>query len=82
MRYIVQAVVALALLVGLPMFLETPTSTAGMVAATLGAAILIAFGIQGVIGYVRSRRPQSFPDSIMPPPKPGERKPPTPRREA
>ena len=79
MRYIVQAVFALAMLIGLPVFLETPTSTAGMIAATLGAIILIGAGIQGVIGFVRSRRPQSFPDSLMPPPKPGDRKPPTPR---
>jgi len=79
MRYLVQAIFALAVLVGLPVFLETPTSTAGIVAATVGAVILIGVGIQGMIGYVHSRKPKSFPDSIMAPPKPGERKPPTPR---
>ena len=82
MRYLVQAIFALAVLIGLPVFLDTPTSTEGMIAASIGAAILIVAGIQGVIGFARSRRPQSFPDSLMPPPKPGERKPPTPRREA
>ena len=79
MRYIAQAIFALAMLIGLPVFLETPTSTEAIVAATAGAVILIAIGIQGVIGFVRSRRPQSFPDSLMPPPNPGDRKPPGPR---
>ena len=79
MRYLIQAIFAFAMLVGLPVFLETPTSPAGMIAATLGAMILIALGVQGVIRYVRSRKPVSFPDSMMPPPQPGDRKPPTPR---
>ena len=82
MRHIVQAILALAVLIGLPVFLDTPTSTEGIIAATLGALILIVAGVQGVIGYVRNRRPQAYPDSILPPPKPGDRKPPTPRREA
>ena len=82
MRYVVQAIFALAVLIGLPVFLDTPTTTEGIIAATLGAIILIVVGIRGVIGFVRSRRPQAYPDSIIPPPKPGDRKPPTPRREA
>lgn len=82
MRYLVQAIFALAVLVGLPVFLETPTSPAGMIAATLGAVILIALAIQGAIRFVRSRKPTSFPDSMMPPPQPGDRKPPTPRTGA
>jgi uncharacterized membrane protein (UPF0136 family) len=67
MRYIVQAIFALAVLIGLPVFLDTPTSTEGIIAATIGAIILVAIGIQGVIRFVRSRKPQSFQDSIMPP---------------
>ncbi len=82
MRYILQAMFALAALIGLPVLLETPTSSEGMITATIGAAVLIAIGIQGVIGFVRSRKPQSFPDSLMPPPTPGDRKPTTPKPEA
>lgn len=82
MRYVIQAIFALAALIGLPIFLDTPTSTEGMIAATIGAVILIVAGIQGVIGFVRSRRPQAYPDSIIPPPKPDDRKPAKPRPEA
>ena len=67
MRYIVQAIFALAVLVGLPVFLATPASPEGMLAATIGALILIAVAIQGVARFVRSRKPRSFLDSLMPP---------------
>ena len=70
MRYILQAVFALAALIGLPVFLEAPASPEGMIGATAGALILVGFAIRGVIGYVRSRKPQSYHDSVMPPVEP------------
>ena len=66
---ILQAVVALALLLGLPIVLEAPTSTQGELAAAAGAVLLVAVAIHGVVRFVRSRKPRSFPDSIMPPRK-------------
>ena len=70
MRHIVQAVFALALLLGLPVFLDTPASMEGMIAAGLGALVLAVIALSSVLAYVRSRKPQSFPDSIMPPVEP------------
>ena len=69
MWYLVQAFVALALLVGLPFVLPTPSSTAGELAAAIGAVVLVALGIQGVVRFVKSRKPRSFHDSIMVTPK-------------
>lgn len=70
MRYIIQAVFALAVLVGLPVFLEAPASLEGMIGATAGALILVAVAIRGVLSCVRSRKPSSYHDSIMPPVEP------------
>ena len=67
MRYIVQAVFALAVLVGLPVFLDAPTSTEGLIGAAVGALILIVVAVRSIVAYVRSRKPQSYHDSIMPP---------------
>ena len=69
-RYILQAVFALAVLIGLPVFLDTPASLEGLIAATVGAVILGLVAIRGVIGYVRSRKPSSYHDSVMPPVEP------------
>ena len=41
-----------------------------MIGATAGALILVGFAIRGVIGYVRSRKPSSYHDSVMPPVEP------------
>ena len=67
MRYIVQAVFALAVLVGLPVFLDAPTSLEGLIGAGIGALILIVVAVRSIVAYVRSRKPQSYHDSIMPP---------------
>ena len=69
MWYLVQAVIALALLVGLPFVLPTPTSTLGELAAALGAVVLVTLGIQGVVRFVRTRKPRSYHDSLMVPPR-------------
>ena len=62
MLYIAQAAVAIALLVGLPFVLDPPATDEHMIAAALAA--------HGVVGYVRSRKPKSYPDSVMPPVEP------------
>ena len=69
-RYILQAVFALAVLIGLPVFLDTPASLEGMIAATAVAVILCLVAIRGVVRYVRSRKPSSYHDSVMPPVEP------------
>ncbi len=67
MRYLLQAVFALAVLIGMPLFMEAPATTEGMLAASAGALILVAAALHGFAGFVRSRKPRSFPDSIMVP---------------
>ena len=69
-RYILQAVFALAVLIGLPVVLDTPASLEGMIAAAVGAVILCLVAIRGVARYVRSRKPSSYHDSVMPPVEP------------
>ena len=74
MRYPLQSFLALAVLIGLPTVMETPSSTAGMIGAALGALILIGIAFRGVVGFVNSRKPRRYPDSIMPPPSPPKKK--------
>jgi hypothetical protein len=66
-RYVLQTLVALALLVGLPVFVKAPASTEGMVAAGAGALVLVALAVHGAISYVRSRKPRAYLDSVIPP---------------
>ncbi|MEO8145367.1 MAG: hypothetical protein ABI654_14245 [Betaproteobacteria bacterium] len=70
MRYIVQAVFALAALIGLPVFLDAPASPEGLIGAGVGALILIVIAVRSIVGYVRSRKPQSYHDSVMLPKDP------------
>jgi hypothetical protein len=77
---IVQAVVALVLLIVLPIMVETPETTQGIVASGAVALVLFAFLVSGVARFMRSRR-RPYLDSMMPPPKPGGGKPPTPTKE-
>ena len=67
MRYVLQAGLALAALVALPLLVEPPESLAGQVVAVIGALILAGLALRGMIGFVRSRKPRSYPDSLMPP---------------
>lgn len=66
MRYLAQALLALAVLVGLPMVVETPESLPGQIAAVIGALILAGLAFRGVVGFVNSRRPKRYLDSVMP----------------
>jgi uncharacterized membrane protein (UPF0136 family) len=70
MRYLLQAVVALGVLIGLPVFLEAPTSIEGMIAAGAGALVLLGAALHGVVHFMRSRRPRPFLDSMLPPKEP------------
>jgi len=70
MFHLAQAAVAFALLIGLPVVLEPPATEEGMIVAAFGAMFLAAVAAHGVVGYVRSRKPKSYHDSIMPPVEP------------
>ena len=65
---IAQAALALALLIGLP-FILTPASHTDLLFVGFAALILLAFLVEGVVRFLRSRRP-IFHDSIMPPQEP------------
>jgi hypothetical protein len=73
MLYLAQAGVALALLIGLPFVLDPPATDERMIAAAIGALVLAALAVHGVVRYVRSRKPKSYHDSIMPPVEPPKR---------
>jgi hypothetical protein len=74
MRYLLQAFLALAVLIGLPIFAEAPEETWMQVAAGIGALVLSGLAYRGVVGFVNSRKPKRFHDSVMvpkeQPPKP------------
>jgi hypothetical protein len=70
MIYLAQAGFALALLIGLPFVLEPPTTDERMVAASIGALVLAAVAIHGIVRFVRRRKPGVYHDSVMPPVEP------------
>jgi hypothetical protein len=70
MRYILQASLALGLLIGLPLVLEPPETVEGTIGAAIGALILVGLAFRGVVGFVNSRRPKRYADSIMVPKEP------------
>ena len=63
---LIQAAVALALLIGLPIVLEPPTTPWGVGGLVTASLLLMIFCAEGVVRFVRSRR-RPFPDSIVPP---------------
>jgi hypothetical protein len=70
MLHLAQAAIAFALLIGLPVVMEPPHTDNGMLAAGFGAVFLAALAAHGVVSYVRSRKPKSDHDSILPPVEP------------
>ncbi len=66
MIYLAQAGIALALLIGLPVFLDPPATDEHMLAASIGALTLAAVAVHGILRFVRSRKPSSYHDSVMP----------------
>ena len=63
---LIQAGVSLALLIGLPLVLEPPTTPWGVAGLVVAAMLLIAFLAEGVMRFIRARR-RPFADSILPP---------------
>lgn len=75
---LIQAGVALVLLLGLPVVLDpssTPWGFGGLVAAAL---LLLVFFAEGVVRFVRGRR-RPFADSMLPPEPDRRDKPPKPK---
>ena len=66
MRYLLQAVVALGVLIGLPIFLETPSSIEAILALGGVAVVLVGTAFHGITTYVRTRKPRVFMDSVLP----------------
>jgi hypothetical protein len=63
---LIQAAVALVLLIGLPIVLEPPTTPWGVGGLVTASLLLMIFCAEGIVRFVRSRR-RPFPDSIIPP---------------
>ena len=62
---LVQAVAALALLIGLP-FVLTPVSSMEIAGVGIAGLVLLGFLVEGVLRYLRTRKPVAFLDSLMP----------------
>lgn len=63
---LIQAGVALVLLIGLPIILEAPTTPWGVVGLGVAAVLLLAFLVEGVLRFIRARH-RPFADSVLPP---------------
>ena len=75
MRYIVQAFLALGALIAAPLVFDTPDELWEQIAWGVVALILVGLAFRGIVGFVHSRRPKHFHDSVMAPkvpPKPKE----------
>ena len=70
MRYLIQALLALAALMAAPLLFEPPEELWQQVGAIAAAVILIGLAFRGAVGYVNSRRPKRFHDSLMAPKEP------------
>ena len=70
MRYLIQAIVALLALALGPGLIETPEETWQQIAAGVVALILVGLAYRGVVGFVNSRRPKRFHDSLIAPKQP------------
>ena len=66
-RFLLQALVALAALALGPAVLEAPETLGWEIAAGVAALVLVGIAYHGIVGFVNSRRPKRFPDSVMAP---------------
>jgi hypothetical protein len=66
MRHLLQAVVALALLIAAPLVFEAPDELWEQVAAGIAAVVLVALAFRGITAYVQGRKPRVFLDSVLP----------------
>ena len=73
MRYIIQAFFALAALIAAPLVVEAPDELWEQVAAGVAALILVGLAFRGIVGFVHSRKPKRYHDSIMVPKDPPKR---------
>jgi len=67
MRYLVQAFLALGALIAAPLLVDVPEEQWQQIAAVVIALILAGLAFRGMIGFVRSRKPRPYLDSMMPP---------------
>ena len=67
MRYILQAFLALGALIAAPLLFDAPEELWQQIAAGVVALILAGLAFRGMAGFVRSRRPRVYLDSLMPP---------------
>ena len=67
MRYIIQAFLALGALIAAPLLFDAPEELWQQIAAGVVALILAGLAFRGMAGFVRSRRPRVYLDSLMPP---------------
>jgi len=67
MRYLLQAFLALGALIAAPLLFDAPDVLWEQIAAGAVALILAGLAFRGMVGFVRSRKPRSYPDSVMPP---------------
>ena len=74
MRYLLQAIAALGALALGPFVLDAPETLEWQLAAAIGALVLAGLAYRGVVGFVNSRRPRRFHDSVMSPKKPAKKK--------
>ncbi|HLX80277.1 MAG TPA: hypothetical protein VKS43_06810 [Burkholderiales bacterium] len=65
---IIQAGVALALLIILPVVLGAPETPRGIAVAVVVALTLVAFLLEGIARFIRNKK-RPFLDSVMPPQK-------------
>ena len=70
MRYLFQALFALGALIAAPLLFEHPDETWEQVAWGVAALILAGLAFRGAVGFVNSRRPKRFLDSVMAPKEP------------
>ncbi len=78
MRYLIQAFLALGALIAAPLLFEAPDEPWQLAAAGVVALILAGLAFRGIVGFVRSRKPRVYLDSLMPPkvrPKPPKGRP-------
>jgi hypothetical protein len=67
MRYLIQSFLALGALIAAPLLFEAPESAWAQAAAVFVALILAGLAYRGIVGFVNSRRPKHFLDSVMAP---------------
>ena len=67
MRYLIQAFLALGALIAAPLLFDAPEEPWQQIAAGVVALILAGLAFRGMVGFVRSRRPRVYLDSLMPP---------------